>query len=341
MFLQVSRFCMPWKSHRYYACGQTILFTNSLDWGRRCCEREDEARSRQTLGTDCLCSYLLCVSASIKGRPSSPTGWFEASTSLLALPHADLPTLGAFMPITHKYVLEKPPSNFLITPSSSPVSHSWKCECQSCCHKAPTFQVYHGESPCTLNSFLSFAHRLSPSGCPLFFGDMSHCHHILWACGKLCLVPCCSLKTMKLSLSPCSSFVSSHHLVLVVSPPMLVTLAPNVGPEALTTRGAHLQGYLPPEAAPVLLTSLSALSSAACSTTSPFSPYRASIHPVAHPLPSFSYYNYNPLTSHQIPTQPVPLFPVHTSFCSTWFPSPGTWSLQPLGCCPPQWPKGI
>lgn len=92
---------------------------------------------------------------------------------------------------------------------------------------------------------------------------------------------------MKLSLSPCSSFVSSHHLVLVVSPPMLVTLAPNVGPEALTTRGAHLQGYPPPEAAPVLLTSLSALSSAACSTTSPFSPYRASIHPVAHPCLPF------------------------------------------------------
>lgn len=118
MFFKVSRFCMPWKSHRYYACGQTILFMNSPDWGRCYCEREDESRSRQPLGTDCLRSYLLCVSASIKGRPSSPTGWFEASTtSLLALLHADLPTLGAFILITHKYLLEKPQSNFLITPS--------------------------------------------------------------------------------------------------------------------------------------------------------------------------------------------------------------------------------
>lgn len=118
MFFTVSRFCMPWKSHRYYAWGQTILFMNSPDLGRCYCECEDESRSRQPLGTDCLRSYLLCVSASIKGRPSSTTGWFEASTSLLALLHAALPTLSAFILITHKYLLEKPQSNFLITPSS-------------------------------------------------------------------------------------------------------------------------------------------------------------------------------------------------------------------------------
>lgn len=131
----------------------------------------------------CFCSYPLWASASIHGRSSYPIGGFENSTKITPGPHTDLQTLGAFIPIIHRSLLEKPSTRFPTTPSNSPIRLSPTPESLSP-RAAVTniqlkLQLYHCEFLFTINPFLSLTHLLWQRGIPLYHRDTSHCRQSL------------------------------------------------------------------------------------------------------------------------------------------------------------------
>lgn len=147
--------------------------------------------------TYCFCSYPLWASASIHGRSSYPIGGFESSTKITPGPHTDLQTLGAFIPIIHRSLLEKPSTRFPATlrSGSVPLLKLWVLELLS--------QIPNLNSSFIIVNFYSRSTPFSPS--PNSFGNAAFpCTTgtppiavSLWSG---------SLQTMNLLLSPCSSF---------------------------------------------------------------------------------------------------------------------------------------
>lgn len=127
----------------------------------------------------CFCSYPLWASASIHGRSSYPIGGFESSTKITPGPHTDLHTLGAFIPIIHRSLLEKPSTRFPATLRSGSAPLLKLSPRAAVTNTQLKLQLYHCEFLFTINPFLSLTQLLWQRGIPLYHRDTSHCRQSL------------------------------------------------------------------------------------------------------------------------------------------------------------------